>query len=169
MLLAGDEVGWSQAGNNNVWCQDNALGWFDWDLVESNHALLRFVSGLIGFRRRYPGLRRRTFNDCAEDPKVSWHGVKVAQPDWAEHSRSLAMLTEAADDAYSSYLITNVFWEPLEFALPLMPHPWCTVVDTARQAPLDFVVPRVTMPIVDQSSVLIAPRSTTLLIGRPVS
>ena len=61
MILAGDEVLRSQAGNNNVWCQDNELGWFDWTLVERNADMLRFVRGLIALRRRHPSLQRRHF------------------------------------------------------------------------------------------------------------
>ena len=61
MLLAGDEVLRGQGGNNNAWCQDNPLGWFDWTLVERNADVLRFVRGLIALRKRHPSLQRRHF------------------------------------------------------------------------------------------------------------
>ena len=81
MLLAGDEVLRSQRGNNNVWCQDNELGWFDWSLVERNADVLRFVRGLIALRKRHPSLQRRHFlsgrvREGCELPDITWHGVQ---------------------------------------------------------------------------------------------
>ena len=61
MLLAGDEVLRSQRGNNNAYCQDNALSWFDWRLVESNREMLRFTRELIALRQRHPSLTRNRF------------------------------------------------------------------------------------------------------------
>jgi isoamylase len=58
MLLAGDEVLRTQRGNNNAWCQDNELSWFDWRLTETNSDMLRFVREMIALRRRHPGLSR---------------------------------------------------------------------------------------------------------------
>ena len=60
MMLAGDEVRRTQRGNNNAYCQDNPISWFDWSLVETNADLLRFVQALIAFRKSQPTLRHPT-------------------------------------------------------------------------------------------------------------
>jgi glycogen operon protein len=61
MLLAGDEFGRTQFGNNNAYCQDNDISWLDWNLSETGRALIRFVQQLTGLRHRYPILRRNLF------------------------------------------------------------------------------------------------------------
>src|SRR5215470_16260082 len=61
MLLAGDEIWRTQRGNNNAWCQDNELSWFDWSLVETERDMLEFVRGMIALRRRHPSLTRNAF------------------------------------------------------------------------------------------------------------
>ena len=61
MLLAGDECRRTQQGNNNAYCQDNEISWFDWELVERNSGLLRFAKSLIAFRKRQPAVRRDSF------------------------------------------------------------------------------------------------------------
>ena len=79
MILAGDEAGRTQGGNNNAYCQDNEISWIDWSLVERNADLLRFVRTLIRFRKGNPLLRRRSF--VPEGPgsaPVTWHGAHAA-------------------------------------------------------------------------------------------
>jgi isoamylase len=61
MLLAGDEFGRTQGGNNNAYCQDNEISWLDWDIEEKGRSLIRFVQQLTGLRERYPILRRSRF------------------------------------------------------------------------------------------------------------
>ena len=61
MFVAGDEVRRTQHGNNNAYCQDNALSWFDWTLAEKNGHLLRFFQQMIAFRKRHPILHRSRF------------------------------------------------------------------------------------------------------------
>ena len=82
MILSGDECRRTQLGNNNAWCQDNSMSWFDWRLVERNAELVRFVSELIAFRKREPTVRRTTFmkgepRRPGELPDVSWFGAKA--------------------------------------------------------------------------------------------
>ena len=61
MLLSGDECRRTQRGNNNAYCQDNAVSWFDWKLVEKNESLLRFTQALARFRQEQPTVRRTDF------------------------------------------------------------------------------------------------------------
>src|SRR5262249_46041761 len=85
MLRAGDEVLQTQRGNNNVYCQDNELSWFDWNQVSSNAAMLRFTREAIAFRRRHPSLMANHFYSGRivpgrGMPHITWHGVRVRQP-----------------------------------------------------------------------------------------
>jgi glycogen operon protein len=118
MVLAGDEFGRTQRGNNNAYCQDNEIGWVDWRLAETNKDLLEFVRSLIDFRKR-----RRLFSQIdwepspgAEQTEILFHGTRLHQPDWSFDSRSLAM--EARWRNERVFLIANAYWEPLEFELP---------------------------------------------------
>lgn len=87
MLLAGDEARRTQHGNNNAWCQDNAVSWIDWTTIENNASLVRFVRELIRFRRGNPTLRRRSFlvGGTSRDgglPDVEWFGADGQAIDW---------------------------------------------------------------------------------------
>ena len=93
MLLAGDEVRRTQQGNNNAYCQDNELSWFDWSLVEEQAGLRRFVKLLLACRLdlgRDTADRSATLIEILDDACLQWHGVKLNGPDWGPHSHSLA-------------------------------------------------------------------------------
>lgn len=117
MILAGDELGRTQQGNNNAYCQDNHLTWLNWDLQHANADLLRFFQLLIGFRKSDPLMRLRNHADW-QGVRVDWHGVKLHQPDWSQDSRSLAMQVSGTEVEGGFYLMTNAYWEPLTFELP---------------------------------------------------
>ena len=114
MLLAGDEFGRTQHGNNNAYCQDNEISWIDWRNADRNSGLLEFTKRLIHFRAGHAVLRRLRF--AGEDVRVIWHGVRLHQPDWSWGSRSLAMQLGAADD--NVCVIANAWTGDLEFELP---------------------------------------------------
>jgi glycogen operon protein len=125
MLLAGDEAGRTQRGNNNAYCQDNEISWIDWSLVDRNADLVDFTSKLIAFRREHPDLRREDFFKGTGD--VLWHGVRLHQPDFGHDSRALAMQIPGER---SLYFAVNSWIEPLTFELP--PVDWKRIIDTAR-------------------------------------
>jgi isoamylase len=144
MILMGDEVRRSQSGNNNAYCQDNEISWFDWTLVEKNADLHRFVSMLNARRllRNVEHERQRvTLNQLIGQASKAWHGVKVGQPDWGENSHSLAFEAELLAEALRVYLIMNAYWEPLEFELPSVAggDGWRRWIDTALASPQDIV------------------------------
>jgi glycogen operon protein len=118
MLLAGDEFGRTQHGNNNAYCQDNETGWVDWRLAETHRDLLELVRSLICFRRRHEVFGRIDWASPSgrEHAEVLFHGVRLHQPDWSHDSRSLAMEARWRGDRI--LLIANAYWEPLEFELP---------------------------------------------------
>ena len=118
MLLAGDEFGRTQRGNNNAYCQDNETSWVDWSLLERNADLFRFTQRLIRFRKAHPSLRRRSFFEDGENALVAWHGTKLDEPDWTGESRTLAMHLLAADGDEAIYLVANAHWEARTFELP---------------------------------------------------
>jgi glycogen operon protein len=105
MLLAGDEAGRSQRGNNNAYCQDSPLSWFDWTLTDQNADLLRFVRHVVAFRRAHPALRQTgTVRDRRVSwfPALSWHGTRAWAPDWAPQNRLLAWMHRFADTSARS-------------------------------------------------------------------
>jgi glycogen operon protein len=169
MILAGDEVGRSQSGNNNAYCQDNPLGWIDWRLEEQNADLLRFFRRLVLFRKAHPALRRRFFfEDELGPPPVAWHGVRRGQPDWGFESRTLAMhlLGGRSDD--DVYLAANAHWEPHAFELPVLGEgrSWRRFVDTSLEPPADVAEPGAEPPVGAPGAYRVAPRSVVVLVGR---
>jgi glycogen operon protein len=174
MILAGDEAGRSQRGNNNAWCQDNDVSWFDWRLLETNWDLLRFFRLLIRLRRDHAVLRRGTFSPGADSqaPQVEWHGVRLHAPDWSHDSRSLAMHIHGRPDDRQDhiYLIANAHWEPHEFELPVIPGwEWVRSVDTGREAPFDITDPGKPEPLTNARGYRVNPRSVVILTGRELS
>jgi glycogen operon protein len=143
MILMGDEVCRSQRGNNNAYCHDNDLSWFDWRALEHHAAFLRFVRGVIGFTQGHDIFREERFwvaLDGAHEPHLNWHGIRLHAPDWSEHSRSLAFTLHHPGNRLHLHVMLNAYWEALTFDLPPLPHqtPWLRVVDTALPAPDDF-------------------------------
>jgi isoamylase len=92
MLLAGDEFGRTQQGNNNAYCQDNEISWLDWNLAEKGQSLLRFTQTLCRLRHKYPILRRNRFLTGAHDEELdvkdlTWinaAGVEMQAADWSD-------------------------------------------------------------------------------------
>lgn len=177
MLLMGDEIGRSQQGNNNTYCQDNPLNWMDWTLVETNQELLQFCRGLIAFRHRHPVLRRRvhvgTLSEFGDGIEVSWHGTMVNRPDWSDHNRVLALVLTAADGDRLDvlYVALNLYWEPVEFELPAPPPHYCwqRCVNTGLPAPDDLWAPGTDSAAVRSPTVTLVGRSIVVLAACPHS
>jgi glycogen operon protein len=146
MILGGDEIGRTQQGNNNGYCQDNEITWFDWGSVDAG--LLAFTRNLIAVRRRHPVLRRRRFASGARREDIAWFtpaGSAMTDSDWgAGWTRSVVAYLDGALDADRDdrgmpildddlLLIVNGWWEPLTFTLPAIgsPREWLREVDTS--------------------------------------
>jgi glycogen operon protein len=137
MLLAGDEMGRSQNGNNNAYCQDNAGSWLNWEQLESKRSLQRFFRLLIAFRKAYELLRYDSFVvKNGYGPEISWHGIRLGQPDWSGGSRCLAMHISGSTPKgrdRDMFLIANAAGEAKEFELPRLGHQcWQRFIDTDR-------------------------------------
>ncbi|WP_084729988.1 glycogen debranching protein GlgX [Streptacidiphilus neutrinimicus] len=156
MLLAGDEFGRSQGGNNNAYCQDNETGWLDWSLLEHDEwrQLLALTTRLIRLRREHPVLRQRAFFSGRPAhpgglPDLTWFrpdGAEMTEADWYEPGATLGMLLAGDDlterDARggtspddSFLLILHGHHRGIRFTLPGPPWARCyeTVVDTCAE------------------------------------
>jgi glycogen operon protein len=146
MLLMGDEVRRTQLGNNNAYCQDNETSWFDWTLLTKHADILRFVT-LLNARRvlrdAEPERHRVSLNQLLRGVNLAWHGVKLNQPDWSEHSHSIAFTTELRQERLLFHVILNAHWQPLDFELPRLDSagekPWGRWIDTALDSPHDIL------------------------------
>jgi isoamylase len=156
MLLGGDEIGRTQGGNNNAYCQDNEISWFDWEHVDAD--LLEFTSRLIALRRKHPVFRRRRWfqgkpihGEGVRD--IGWFrpdGELMGDEDW-RHGFSKSIGVFLNGDAISSldergdpvtddsfYVLLNAHHEPLAFRLPAREqwgNRWRKVLDTAEPVP----------------------------------
>jgi len=146
MLLMGDEVRRSQHGNNNAYCQDNELNWFDWNQVEKNAHLFRFWKWMIDFRKRHTAVHRPRYftgeTNARGLPDISWHGTRIGQPDWSPGSRVLSFTLAGFNGESDIHVIMNMYWEPLEFELPkITDRGWHRAIDTALDSPDDIREP----------------------------
>lgn len=146
MILSGDEVGKSQAGNNNVYCQDNETAWFDWTLVDKNSDLLRFFKSMIKFRRDNDSLRRGDFYRGNTNKRglkdIDWHGCKLYSPGWNDTSSKVLAFTIASfsDDHPDIHVMMNMEYQALEFEMPtLNDGNWYRFVDTDLDSPDDII------------------------------
>jgi glycogen operon protein len=169
MLLMGDEVRRSQQGNNNAYCQDNELNWLDWGLLERHADIHRFVRALSAFRQRRDVVATGaslTLNRLLQQARITFHGVKLGQPDWNVQSHSLAVTVRTLGGRFLLHGIFNAYWEPLGFELPAVPQgagdTWRCCIDTARPSG-DDIRPWETAPAVATGPYVAQPRSVVLL------
>jgi len=152
MILMGDEVRRTQGGNNNAYCHDNELNWFDWTLVAKHADVHRFVT-LLNERRLLRSVQherqRLSLAQLIQQANKSWHGVKRGRPEWSPESRSVALQVEMKQERAVIYLILNAYWEALDFELPHLYSggPWRRWIDTGLQSPLDIVPWHTAAPI----------------------
>lgn len=174
MLLAGDELLNTQHGNNNAWCQDNALSWLDWSLVEREAQMLRFVRGLIALRKRHPSLQRRHFlsgrptQGTTERADVTWHGAELDAPDWdAPEARALVFtLASVRQGEDLLHIMVNMDEADRIFELPALPSAhWYRALDTGQLSPLDVIAPSDQIRV-EAPQQLVHARSILVLEGR---
>lgn len=167
-ILAGDEFGNSQGGNNNVYCQDNRTGWVNWRTGRAQRELLDFVKGLIALRKRYPVLRPKEepmgldLAGCGV-PDVSYHGELAWRAPTEVSSRQLGVYYSAVlaggDDCFAVY---NMHWLTHEFALPALSgrRKWYLAASTE-----DGILEEEQL-LTDQRRIKCAPRTILFLTGR---
>jgi glycogen operon protein len=175
MLLGGDELGRTQHGNNNAYCQDNPTSWFDWTTPDTQ--LIAFTNRLISLRRDHPVFRRRRFLTGIEATELRWYtpaGAEMTPADWDDpDARSIAVYFDGADDPDRApdgtplvdddfLLLINAWWEPLNFGIPQTrpDQTWHGVIDT-YEPPGDPEVAK----FVAGDTVTVGPRSLRVLRG----
>jgi glycogen operon protein len=172
MLLMGDEVRRTQLGNNNAYCQDNEISWFDWSLVEKHADILRFVQRLIHVRLNLDVLRgdsSASLTEFLHQAKIQWHGVTLNRPDWKDGSHSLAMTMQCLRETCAFHFMLNMYWEALTFELPLPAGGpsarWRRVLDTYLPSP-DDICEQESAPPVNAAKYRVGPRSVVVLVSQ---
>jgi isoamylase len=173
LLLGGDEFGRTQRGNNNAYCQDNDITWFDWSAVDED--LLAFTGRLIALRTQHPVFRRRRYLAGAEASELRWFtpaGTPMTAADWADPSAlSLGIYLDGSDDPDVArdgtllldddfLVLFNAWWEPLDFVLPAARD------GQAWRAEIDSYDPAAAASAGDRHAgdrVTVGPRSVTVL------
>jgi len=131
LLLGGDEIGRTQHGNNNAYCQDNEISWFDW--ANPDDELLGYVKRLLTLRREHPVFRRKRFLVGAAAEELGWFcaaGLPMSNEQWADRTmHAIAVYldgTDAPDEADDGtplldddfLILVNAYWEPVTFTIP---------------------------------------------------
>ncbi|HUW39712.1 MAG TPA: glycogen debranching protein GlgX [Rectinemataceae bacterium] len=181
MLLGGDEFRRTQRGNNNAFCQNNEISWYDWSTLETHGALRRFVAELAAFRMRHPAFRRPEFftgedSDFNAIPDIAWFDENGKSPDWARIERRIAARIDGSKadiladrDDNDFFLIYNAAEESAVFRLCPAPlaRRWHRVVDTSLPEDEDILAPGKEIIVAPQDEYAVAPRSMVLLISKP--
>ena len=170
MILAGDEFGNTQFGNNNPYCQDNETSWLDWRMIEQNRELFLFFKQMIQLRKAHPILRDTTTPAKCGLPAISKHGISPWVFDDSPENRVIGVMfagRNATDtDDEMAYLLINAHWVPHRIHLPELPagFEWHVAVNTLAPAGKDCIsCPENRRPVVYQIG--IEARSVMILIS----
>ncbi|MDD2972039.1 MAG: hypothetical protein PHE02_07920 [Lachnospiraceae bacterium] len=170
MLLSGDEFGNSQGGNNNAYCQDNAISWLDWQLLEKHQELYQFIKTVIQLRKEHPVLRRGKEAKMMDTlscgyPDVSYHSEEVWRPIIDNYNRHIAimycgkyaLLPDGTEDEFF-YIAYNMHWITHDFSLPNLPKDktWVRLLGTSETVPENE----------QENQITVAPRSITIMISK---
>ena len=177
LLMAGDEFGNSQDGNNNAYCQDNAVSWLNWKLLESHKDQVDFVKRLIAFRKAHKMFhmdrepRIMDYKSCGR-PDVSYHGENAWKPEFENFRRQFGILywgayanrPDGSDDA-NFYVAYNMHWEPHMFGLPHLPKgaKWRVICNTGAPDAADLLTDGTGKVPKNQMMLAVPPRGIVIL------
>jgi len=167
MVLGGDEVMRTQKGNNNVWCQDNELSWFDWSLIEKNADILTFFKKAVTFRKMYS-----PWDPSDQKPHIQWFDHILQDPKWDDPTfKTLCFQFKPMEiKTHNSpvlFVVLNINHEELAVALPQHENSeWLEYVDTARPSGEDFFLGEEEKVLTQQNQRLCAGRSIVILRGK---
>jgi len=180
MILGGDEFMRTQRGNNNAYCQDNGISWFDWKGVSENAGMVEFFRKAVALTNRYTVLQRRRFYlgkdlDANAVPDLAWFGPDGGSPDWGNpESRILCVQLDGSEEKsdlgdYQLFIVLNAGFHLQEVRLPKLPcgRTWHRVLDTSLHDGEDILDPGREIQLEPPDVYLANPRSTVLLLGRP--
>lgn len=182
LLLAGDEFGNSQDGNNNAYCQDNEISWLNWNNQKTNADQFEFVKHAIAFRKEHPVFHQPTEPKLMDSlacgqPDVSYHGISAWKPEFDNFRRQFGILycgdyarkaDGTPDDTF--FVVYNMHWEPHEFALPTLSagKKWHVVFQTADEAQNGFYEAGKEPELKSQKKFMAPSRSIAVFIGKTV-
>ena len=178
LILGGDEFLQTQQGNNNAYCQDNEISWFDWRLAERNAGILNFFQKAIALTLRYPILQRRKFltgRDLDSDqlPDITWFDNALNRPDWNNpRIRTLSLMLDGGEEGSESgeYLLFLIFNADLYLQRVSLPslegRIWRRIIDTSLPDGQDSLDSGMEIPLDPQDFYLANGRSTVVLLGR---
>ncbi len=177
MILGGDEFGRTQKGNNNAYCQDNDISWYDWTLLEQNQELFRFVKEITAFRLRHLGFMRPEFytgrdGNYNSTPDITWYDESGKTPHWEKLKHCLAFRLDGSKaeiladrDDSDFFIMFNSSETQIPFIVPspLNGSKWIRVIDTALPSPEDILLPGSEKPIPTDGIYILKARSMAVL------
>jgi glycogen operon protein len=180
MILGGDEIGRTQRGNNNAYCQDNDISWYNWSFREKNAALYRFVRLMIAFRLRHPGFMRPEFYTGRDGnynaiPDISWFDEAGETPDWETIGPCIAFRMDgskaevlADQDDNDFFIMFNGGEKDRLFTVAPPPagKRWMRMADTALPSPQDILEPGHETPLENPKNYLAEDHSIVILISK---
>ena len=180
MILGGDEFGRTQGGNNNAYCQDNKISWYDWSLLKKNSGYYRFVKEMISFRLRHPGFMRPEFytgrgGNYNGIPDITWFDKNGDTPDWDNIGSCLAMRVDGSQaerfldrDNNDFFIMFNGGTRAANFNIcePLDEKTWARIVDTSLPSPDDILTPGNEAELQNPLIYNVKDRSMVILISR---
>jgi isoamylase len=175
MLLAGDELGRTQKGNNNAYCHDSPLSWIDWKLKEKNRELFRFFCLLIRLRRNHPVFRRSDFfPDQTHElhHPIKWQSSLPGEQDWSSSSKCLAFLLDGngAEGKPDNDFFVMLNGHPVKsqiFGAPVSRRNrrWRKIIDTAAPPPLDILTEQEGILLPSNQGLRVEPMGAVVLIS----
>jgi isoamylase len=179
MVLGGDEFLRTQKGNNNAYCQDNEVSWFNWHFVDENSDILTFFKKAIAFTKRYTILQRRKFFSGRDEdgdtiPDIMWFGKDLGKPQWDDPDlRTLCYQLDGGEERteigdYQLFVILNSDFRVQRVGVPQLPggKGWYRVVDTSLMSGDDFLREGDEVLLDPPDHYLANPRSTVVLLGK---
>ena len=165
MILMGDEIGRSQGGNNNSWCQNNLLGWMNWGHGQQDLELLEYFKYVIKIRKKLINIFNPSFfpnNQTNKNiPTYHWHGTKLDSPDWSSWSHTVAFSINKGITNPLIWIGLNAYSKSIDFPLPKCKYNWLKVIDTSMSEIFEPLT-------INEKSVSIKSRSSLLIISEEV-
>jgi isoamylase len=164
MLLGGDEFRRTQGGNNNAYCQDNEISWIDWTHLQQHQEIYRFAQGMIAFRQAHRVLSEEQFYTDAE---IQWYGSHGGSPNWTD-SREKHFAFMIQEEQSALCLLFNAGADAVDFLLPPLTHGerWHLAADTSAPTPHDLFAAGEEPPLIYQTTYLVNPGSSGILLAR---
>ena len=165
MLLMGDEIGRSQGGNNNSWCQNNFLGWMNWDQSKQDLELLNYLKYVIKIRKKLINIFNPSLLTDIKNHdnlfRYHWHGIKLDSPDWSSWSHTIAFSINKGKTDPMVWIGLNAYSKSIDFPLPKSKYNWLKVIDTSISDIFEPIT-------VNEQSIQIKSRSSILIISKEV-